>query len=326
MVSLSPPSPSMSAPLGSALTPERIEAALDAAGIGVWELDVTGQHFTCSSRCKQVFGLPAEAAVTLADVVAATHPEDRAVLEQHLDQALDPRGTGRLSVEHRVLLPGSDIRWVRTTGLALFNEARTQPVRFQGITKDITDTQAGVQRQAQQSRELEFLVESIPGILWTALPDGAVTYFNQRWMQYTGQTLEQALSWGWEPVIHPNDLATCLAHWTQALRSGEPYEVEYRFRQHDGTYRWFVGRALPLRDAAGQVAKWFGTCTDIHEQKLTEQALRQREEEIERAYQDLEAKVTFRTLTLEEEIRSLRHRMSELLGNGIDNPSSSSQK
>lgn len=301
----------MSVPPASALTPERIEAALDAAGIGVWEMDLAARHFTCTSRCKHLFGLPPEAAVALEDVLGATHPEDRPELEQQLNQALDPQGNGRLSVEHRVLLPGDEIRWVRTTGLALFDEARTQPVRFQGITKDITDTQAGAQLQAQQRRELEFMAESIPGILWIARPDGAVTYFNQRWMQYTGQTLEQALDWGWEPVVHPDDLPRCLERWTQALGSGTPYEVEYRFRHHDGTYRWFVGRALPYQEAGGRIEKWFGTCTDIHEQKQTEQALRRREEELERAYQDLEAKVTFRTLALEDEVQSLRQRLAQ---------------
>lgn len=309
----------MSALLGAVLTPERIEAALDSAGIGVWEMDLPGRCFTCSSRCKLLFGLPAEAAVTLQDVLDAAHPEDQPLLEQQLTQALDPRGSGRLSVEHRVVLPGSAVRWVRTTGLAQFDEARTQPVRFQGITKDITDTQTGTLLQAQYSREFEFLAESIPGILWIALSDGAVTYFNQRWMQYTGQTLEQALNWGWEPVVHPDDLATCLTRWHHSLQTGELYEVEYRFRRHDGAYRWYVGRALPLRDAAGQVIKWFGTCTDIHEQKQTEESLRRREEQLERAYQDLEAKVTFRTLALEDEVQGLRRRLAEQSGSTADN-------
>ncbi|UYZ61140.1 PAS domain-containing protein [Hymenobacter latericus] len=304
----------MSASLASALTPERIEAALDAAGIGVWEMDWTGRRFSCSSRCKHLFGLPAEAAVSLDDVLGAAHPEDRPVLEQQLQQALDPQGNGRLSVEHRVLLPGDEVRWVRTTGLAVFDEARTQPVRFQGITKDITDTQAGARLQEAQRRELEYLAESIPGILWMARPSGAVTYFNQRWMEYTGQTLEQALDRGWESVVHPADLPRCLERWNTALATGSLYEVEYRLRRQDGQYRWYVGRALPYRDAAGQIVKWFGTCTDIHDQKQTEEALRRHEEELERAYQDLEAKITFRTLALEDEVSALRRRVAQLPG------------
>jgi PAS domain S-box-containing protein len=166
--------------------------------------------------------------------------------------------------------------------------------------------------QQQHATEFEFLAESIPEILWTAQADGAVTYFNQRWMQYTGQTLAQALSWGWETIIHPQDLSLCLQRWTTALRTGEKYEVEYRFRRHDGQYRWFIGRALPLKDSAGQVLKWFGTCTDIHDQKETEQILRRREDELERAYQDLEAKVTFRTLELEELMQAQQSYITEL--------------
>jgi hypothetical protein len=105
----------------------------------------------------------------------------------------------------------------------------------------------------------------------------------------------------------------CLERWSAALRTGNQYEVEYRFRRHDASYRWFIGRALPLRDGAGSTLKWFGSCTDIHHQKQTQAALQAREEELERAYQDLESKVTFRTLALEEQLRTQQQRIEELL-------------
>jgi len=303
----------MSVPLDSAfLTPERIEAALDAAGVGVWEIELPGRGFTCSTRCKGLFGLPLDAAVAFEHVLAATHPDDRQPLEQAVEASLDPKGNGRLALDHRVRLPGGQLRWVRSTGLTIFDERRTQALRFQGITKDISDTHAQAQIQQQHAAEFEFLADTIPEILWIARPDGAVTYFNQRWMQYTGQTLEQALAWGWEAVIHPKDLSLCLERWNQALRTGGKYEVEYRFQRHDGAYRWFIGRALPQRDAAGSILKWFGTCTDIHDQKEVQDALRRREDELARAYQDLEAKVTFRTLALEEQVRVQQARIMQL--------------
>ncbi|GAA3921868.1 PAS domain-containing protein [Hymenobacter algoricola] len=303
----------MTPPSASAfLTPERIEAALDAAGVGVWEMELPSRSFTCSTRCKSLFNLLPDADVVFESLLAATHPQDRQRLQQEVENALDPHGNGRFALEHRVVLPNGPLRWVLSTGLAIFDEQRTRVLRFQGITKDISETYTRQHASQQQSAEFEFLAESVSEILWIAQADGAVTYFNQRWMQYTGLTLPQSLAWGWEAVIHPQDLARCLERWTIALQSGNKYEVEYRFRCSDGTYRWFIGRALPLRDEAGSILKWFGTCTDIHEQKQTEAMLRSREKELEQAYQDLEAKVTFRTLALEEQVRSQQRRIAEL--------------
>jgi PAS domain S-box-containing protein len=115
---------------------------------------------------------------------------------------------------------------------------------------------------------LKNLAETIPQIVWTAKSDGNLDYYNQRWFDYTGMNFEQTKNWGWEPVIHRDDLQNCITRWSHAVKTGEPYEVEYRFkRAADGAYRWHLGRAIPVRDSHGIVIKWFGTCTDIHEQK-----------------------------------------------------------
>ncbi len=119
------------------------------------------------------------------------------------------------------------------------------------------------------SGEAQFrtLAEAIPQIVWTAEPDGQLDYYNERWYSYTGLTLEQTRGWGWAPVVHPDDLADCVARWTDAFTTGEPYEIEYRFKGVDGSYRWHLGRAVPVRDDTGTITKWFGTCTDIEDHK-----------------------------------------------------------
>jgi PAS domain S-box-containing protein len=119
-----------------------------------------------------------------------------------------------------------------------------------------------------------FLAESIPQMVWTARPDGWLDYYNQRWYEYSGQTFEQAQGWGWEPVVHPDDLAQCVARWTESVRSGAPYEFEHRFKRvPDGVYRWHLSRAVPAQDAQGQIIKWFGTSTDIDDQKRAVRSL-----------------------------------------------------
>lgn len=134
---------------------------------------------------------------------------------------------------------------------------------------------------AQSEQRYRFLGETIPEIIWTANPDGWTDYFNQRWVNYTGMTLEQTQGWGWSPVLHPDDLQRCIEVWTASLQTGQPYKIEYRFkRASDGVYRWHLGRALPMRDASGKIIKWFGTCTDIDDQKRAEAALQKQAEQL----------------------------------------------
>jgi diguanylate cyclase (GGDEF)-like protein/PAS domain S-box-containing protein len=117
------------------------------------------------------------------------------------------------------------------------------------------------------------MAEAVPEIIWTAEPDGADDYFNQNCFEYTGLTFEEIRGSGWKLMVHPEDVEACFAKWQKALRNGEPYEVEYRLRRKDGVYRWFLGRANPIRDADGKIVKWFGTCTDIESQKQNQQLL-----------------------------------------------------
>jgi len=118
--------------------------------------------------------------------------------------------------------------------------------------------------EAQQSH---LLTDALPQIVWTAQADGACTWFNQRWLDYSGLSMKESLGNGWSSVIHPDDSLRVSRAWAQACTSGEPCETEYRLRRADGVYRWMLGRALPQRDAAGQTTQWLGTLTDIDELK-----------------------------------------------------------
>jgi PAS domain S-box-containing protein len=120
----------------------------------------------------------------------------------------------------------------------------------------------------------QFLAETIPQIVWVANADGSVSYFNQNWNEYTGQRPEEGHEWGWQAVIHPHDLPHTIERWTHSVATGDIYEIEYRLRRaSDGEYRWHLGRGLPFRDDAGQIGKWFGTCTDIHNQKRSQETV-----------------------------------------------------
>jgi len=115
----------------------------------------------------------------------------------------------------------------------------------------------------ERERELRLIADSIAQLMWTAGPDGSLDWYNRRWYEYTGQTPAEALGWGWQAVHHPSDLPAVMEKWPQAIASGEKFEMEFRLRRHDGTFRWFLTQALPLRDAAGRIIRWYGTNTDI---------------------------------------------------------------
>lgn len=114
----------------------------------------------------------------------------------------------------------------------------------------------------------KFLADNIPVIVWTAEGNGDLDYCNKRWYDYSGFTVEQSKAWGWIPIIHPDDLEKTLVMWKKSIATGEPYEMDYRLKfAKDGQYRWYLGYAIPFRNESGEIIKWFGTGTDIEDQK-----------------------------------------------------------
>jgi PAS domain S-box-containing protein len=121
---------------------------------------------------------------------------------------------------------------------------------------------------------MRMITESIPQIIWTANTAGQSDWFNRQWFQYTGMQEEESLGWGWLDAVHVDDRERAQLRWEQSLRDKREFELEYRLRRRDGQFHWFLGRAIAASDARGDVLKWFGTCTDIDQQKATEARLR----------------------------------------------------
>jgi formate hydrogenlyase transcriptional activator len=121
--------------------------------------------------------------------------------------------------------------------------------------------------------EYRVSIDAIPTMAWCSLPDGSVEFFNQRWHDYTGVSFEEARGWGWEAVIHPDDLETVIDKWHRLLASGQLGEIEARLRRFDGEYRWFLARVEPVRDNLGEIINWYGADTDIEDRKRAESLL-----------------------------------------------------
>jgi PAS domain S-box-containing protein len=129
----------------------------------------------------------------------------------------------------------------------------------------------------------QLLVDSIPALIHTARADGYLDYFNKRWLEYLGVTLDRVIGWNWTAFVHPEDVEGIVAKWRACLATGEVFEYETRVRRANGEYRWMLHRKVPLRDANGNIVKWYGSSLDIEERKKTEEQFRRNAEELQRS-------------------------------------------
>jgi PAS domain S-box-containing protein len=138
-----------------------------------------------------------------------------------------------------------------------------------------------ITKHKHAEEQLLTLIDAIPQLVWIARPDGFPEYHSRRWCDYTGLSNEQSQGTEWLQAIHPDDRQETKAAWQKAIQTGIPYEREHRFRNGTtGEYRWFLVQGVPQRDAKGAIVKWFGTCTDIDNQKRAEQRLKAGEENL----------------------------------------------
>jgi PAS domain S-box-containing protein len=143
-------------------------------------------------------------------------------------------------------------------------------------------------------------------MVWTATPEGTITYANEQWLQFCGLTPDENTQAWPQLVLHPGDRERCLTQWAQALRDGTAYEIEVRNRRHDGAYRWLLTRAVPVRDAAGQITAWYGMTTDIHDRRQVEEERERLLTELQRINAELQQFAHIVSHDLGEPLRTMR--------------------
>src|SRR3954470_9134309 len=201
--------------------------------------------------------------------------EDRSATREAVLTAL--RNRAMYNVEHRIRHKDGSVRWIWTRGHGVF--APDGSLCFiEGWQLDITHQKQAEERQRESEQRWRGLTEALPQLVWSATPDGACDYFSTQWTEHTGVPEPDLLGWRWLATLHPDDRAPTRQLWTDSVAGRGPYDVEYRVRRSDGVYRWFKTRGVPIRDGAGNIFKWFGTCTDITDLRQAEEALRQSEE------------------------------------------------
>lgn len=264
------------------LSEERLQLAVDIAQMGTFEIDLRTDAVRVNDVGREIYGWSAETPLTFSFVQSHFHPEDRDEVMRRVQAALDPEGSGEFAVEQRIFRTTGEERWIRVRGRALFQDTAEgrRAVRCFGTYVDVTDRTRVEQALRESEEHFRDLADNISQLAWITDRDGNVLWYNRRWFEYTGTTLEQVQGVGWQAVQHPDHLERVVTKFRRCLEAGTPWEDVFPLRGANGEYRWFLSRAMPIRREDGQVVRWLGTNTDITAQREAEQALRDREERL----------------------------------------------
>ncbi|HEX5431653.1 MAG TPA: PAS domain S-box protein [Bryobacteraceae bacterium] len=287
-----------------ALSPELLLAAIvDSSEDAIISKDLNGVITSWNKSAQRLFGYTAEEAIGQT-VEALLIPVGR--------KAEEPDILARLRRGERVEHFETVRR--RKDGTLIDISLTISPVRDAGgnivgaskIARDITEAKRFRDALAESEARFRQVADSMPQLVWTARPDGFVDYYNERWYDLTGFSRTEFGDPGWQAIIHRDDLEKTIQTYRASIESGQPYSAEYRlWDRHEKCWRWFMGRAVPVRDGHGAIFKWFGSCTDIDEQKLVQ-------EELQRANLDLEQFAFSASHDLQEPVRNVKI-YSELL-------------
>ena len=255
----------------------RLRRAQEAGGVGLFTVRLGDNVLEPTPEFCRLYGLPERESYPATAFEALVLPEDA-----HLVSSAATRAVGHppRDVAYRIRRADTGaVRWIARKGEIEFDE-QGRPVRFSGVSRDITDQRAAQESLRESEDHFRHTVELNPQVPWTADPEGNITSYSTRWLELTGQAPGEPDGAGWMKVLHPDDVPHTVAVFSRCLASGEAVDVDYRINvAASGDYRWMRARARPRRDATGRIVSWYGVVEDIHDRRLAEEGLRASEEQ-----------------------------------------------
>jgi PAS domain S-box-containing protein len=247
----------------------QLRRSQEAGGVGLFTIDIATNLVNGTPEFCRIFGFDVCEDIPAEEFGKLIIPEDLEIVSA--DGEWDD-GAIELDIEYRIRRPDTGAERIIARKAEFERDENGRPVRLVGAVQDVTERRR-IQLALEKSEAgFSALAQFMPNQVWTARADGYLDWFNAQVYSYSGAEEGSLDGAAWASIVHPHDLPPTLARWTEALASGQVYEAEFRLRNAVGEYRWFLARALPLRDSRGAVNSWVGTNTDIHEQKLLEVA------------------------------------------------------
>ncbi|MGN6164583.1 MAG: chemotaxis protein CheB [Flavisolibacter sp.] len=279
-------------------TEERFRLVANATNDAIWDWDLVNNRIWWSEGFYTRFGYEKlEHKLTSTFWLEHIHPDDREKVNAGIFEAINSRAKN-WSARFRFQKKDGTYAVIWDKGTILLDQDGI-PYRMVGAMVDITETEKAEQEIKQKNNELNeliqeftFVTDFMPQMVWATRPDGTHDFYNKGWYDFTGLSHQKAKDHGWISVVHPQDHERVTNAWQHSLATGKSFEAECRMKGKDNNYRWFLTRAVPLKNEEGVIVKWFGTCTDINDHKLMndilEQRVKERTEELEKINLELE--------------------------------------
>src|SRR5215469_759045 len=231
---------------------------------------VATDQIAWSEELYRIFEFDQNLPVTLERITGRVHPDDLPLVQDIVERVR--HAADDFEYVHRLLMPDQSIKHVHLFAHAA--KDKDGRLEYIGAVQDVTRQRLAEAQLRERELNLRRITQTIPGMLWSATPEGEVDYCNRPWLDFTTMTAEQARGWGWTAAIYPDDRDSLIEGWRSCLASGTPFDMEARMRRFDGAYRWFLFRSNPLREESGKIVKWYGTSIEIEDSKRREEALR----------------------------------------------------